>query len=364
MYHDGDSAGHSDECRLCGVDGAAENLAGFVVLLAVIPLVLGYLLVRSEDPLEREGILGVRAMAVLSGIIPILGGLLLVFTHTLDSRHSSLNLARPVWAGLTITSWFIVLGISWSWCMAAPPREIDRTFRVANIAAISGAISAACLLVANILVSLTYLNLTQRELPRYLAGHRALVICAGALVIAGACALQGLVDGIRRTARRSGEGNGNSDAARRRRRPRVPHRLGAILVVGAGEVWIWATAVATLLVIWQAMTIEPTAKHAALIHPASVIIDATLVPAGLLVLLTAVWLSLRPEGLLGDPQLLFVGLLLGGIPIGLRVMSVLMPSFGPISSRAAWIGFALWIASTALAVRVPSAGQRPAIPEA
>jgi hypothetical protein len=104
---------------------AALHLEPTVVLLSVVPVVLGYVLVRpGEDALERYHVSGVRAMALLSGATPILGALTLVLTHTtaLDSPPD-LTLARPIWLALLVISGLMAAGLVLSLLVAAPPSE-------------------------------------------------------------------------------------------------------------------------------------------------------------------------------------------------------------------------------------------------
>jgi hypothetical protein len=320
------------------LSSAAESYAGFVVLLAAIPLVLGYLLVRSEDPLEREGIIGIRAMAILAGTMPIVGGLALTFVPGATLSPPELSVVRPIWAGLTLASWLIVVGVTWSWSMAVSP-GLRRERRVHGIMAASGGLSAAALLVASILVSLPSRHVTRSTLPEYLIDHRAIVLAAGALLVVGASALHGFIGGIR-WAGRSKYAVWKDNAA-------------SAAVIAVGGLWLWSTIAAALLVEWQTMTIKADRAAAPLAYAAGVVIDATLVPAALLMLVVTVWLFVRHHKLQNDRWLLLVGFLAGGVPVALRCVSVLAPGFEPIASRVAWIGFAIWIACTAFVVAIP-----------
>lgn len=105
------------------------------------------------------------------------------------------------------------------------------------------------------------------------------------------------------------------------------------------------------------MTIRTHDLAAPLAHVAGVVVDATLVPAALLLLVVTVWLFVRHDNLKNDRWLLPVGLLAGGVPVVLRCISVLSPGFEPVASRVAWIGFAIWIACTAFVVVVPPKGE-------
>ena len=325
---------------------AAEALPALVVLLAAVPLVLGYLLVRAEDPLEREGVVGVRAMAIASGALPILGGLLLVLSNPKSSSRPDLTFVRPAWAALTIASWVITLGLGWSWSMAAsPPRETPREHRVQNITSISAFLSAIGLLSAGLLDAFPYRHLAPVHITAYLRGHQIAVIAAGALLVLGASALHGTIGGIRRRVRyglrRRGDG------------------LAGALLFAAGGAWIWGTIVAGILVAWETMTIRPDARMAPLIALALTIVNATLVPAALVMLTATVWILARRRGLvenervLGDPWLALAGLLLAAPPFLLRAISVVWHRFAPVAPGLALVGFALWLLCVAALVRDP-----------
>lgn len=103
----------------------AFHLEATVVLLSVVPVVLGYVLVRpGEDALERYHITGVRLMALFSGAMPILGALTLVFTHTAAASYPpDLTLVRPVWCVLLIISVLMAAGLLISFLVAVPSKE-------------------------------------------------------------------------------------------------------------------------------------------------------------------------------------------------------------------------------------------------
>jgi hypothetical protein len=98
---------------------AALSLEATVVLLSVVPVVLGYVLVRpDEEALERYHIGGVRLMAMISGATPIVGALILILTHT--SSSSDLTSIRPIWGGLVFISWVMAAGLAVGYARAAP----------------------------------------------------------------------------------------------------------------------------------------------------------------------------------------------------------------------------------------------------
>jgi hypothetical protein len=334
---------------------AAEALPALVVLLAAVPLVLGYLLVRIEDPLEREGTIGVRALAIAAGALPILGGLLLVLANPTFSKHPDLTFVRPAWATLTIVSWVIALGLGWSWSMAAsPPRKTPREHRVQNIASISASICALSLVGVGLLDVVPYRHLASVSIAGYLRSHDIGLIAAGSLLVLGASALHGTIGGIRRRIRYG------------RRRP--GDGLAGTLLVVAGGAWIWGTTAAGVLLVWEAMTITRGANTAPLMVPALTVVNATLIPAGIVILSTTTWILARraelvkDERVLGDPWLALAGLLLAAPPLLLRAIGVLSSHAQCVTPGAAWIGFALWLLCLAALVRDPvkdALGLRP-----
>jgi hypothetical protein len=111
--------------------GVAHHVEATVVLLSVVPIVLGYVLVRpGEQDLERYHITGVRGMALISGATPILAALGLVVTARTDSSSSSLpdlSSVKPVWAALLALSGLAAFGLTLSWGLAAAPAEDVKT---------------------------------------------------------------------------------------------------------------------------------------------------------------------------------------------------------------------------------------------
>lgn len=104
---------------------AAHHLEPTVVLLSVVPVVLGYVLVRpGEQALERYHVTGVRGMAVLSGGMPIVGAFTLVLTHrpSMDFEPD-LSVAEPIWLGLAIFSTMLAVCLLASFIFAAPSKE-------------------------------------------------------------------------------------------------------------------------------------------------------------------------------------------------------------------------------------------------
>jgi hypothetical protein len=105
---------------------AAIHIEPTVVLLSVVPIVLGYVLVRpDEQPFEHYHLSGVRVMALLSGATPIVGALLLVLTHKGPASDTSPDLAvvRPIWLALAVVSALTAAGLILSWFRAAPSKD-------------------------------------------------------------------------------------------------------------------------------------------------------------------------------------------------------------------------------------------------
>jgi hypothetical protein len=108
-----------------GLEAAIEHPESAVVLLAVAPVVLGYVVVSpDEQPFEHEHLVGVRVMALIAGSLPIAGALFLVLTH----KHTGdpdldLSVVRTAWKVLAIVSILVALGLIASWLCSAPPKR-------------------------------------------------------------------------------------------------------------------------------------------------------------------------------------------------------------------------------------------------
>lgn len=105
---------------------AAIHIDPTVVLLSVVPIVLGYVLVRPEEqPFEHHHLSGVRIMALFSGAMPIVGALLLVLTHEGSPTDQSpdLTVVRPIWHVLAGISALIAAGLILSCFRAAPSKD-------------------------------------------------------------------------------------------------------------------------------------------------------------------------------------------------------------------------------------------------
>lgn len=106
------------------LESAALHLEPTVVLLSVVPVVLGYVLLRpGEQALERSLVTGVRVIGVLSGATPIVGALTLVLTHRTGSDLPDLTVAEPIWLALAIFSAIMAACLVASAFVAAPSKE-------------------------------------------------------------------------------------------------------------------------------------------------------------------------------------------------------------------------------------------------
>ncbi|HEX3432696.1 MAG TPA: hypothetical protein VHT25_01410 [Solirubrobacteraceae bacterium] len=110
-----------------GLDAAAAHLEPTVVLFSVVPLVLGYIVVRPEEgAIERIQIAGVRVLALIAGAMPIVGAFALVLTHLsrpVETMPPDLGVARPIWIGLLAVSWLAAIALFVSWRLAAEPQR-------------------------------------------------------------------------------------------------------------------------------------------------------------------------------------------------------------------------------------------------
>jgi hypothetical protein len=95
-----------------------------VVLLSVIPAILGYVVVSpNEQPFEHEHLKGVRTMAVLSGILPLAGALLLILTMKKgNATEADFPSIKPLWRDLAIVSTALAAALGFSYLLAAPAK--------------------------------------------------------------------------------------------------------------------------------------------------------------------------------------------------------------------------------------------------
>jgi hypothetical protein len=326
--------------------GAAHHLEPFVVLLAAV---LGYLLVRVEDPLEREGVIGVRAMVLLAGLMPIVGALTLVFARErtiagkqhLTTSLPALDVARPVWAALMILSWLLVIGLGWSWALACSGKDGSRNVRPGNVLLTSSLFAALFMLLGSSLETQPYTHTVPARLVHYLHTNRPLVIAGAAALVVGVSALHPLLGAIRRVARQQPQ-------TTRGRRARA---LGVTTMFTAAALWIWGTMVALALTIWVTLTPNSVGQVQSFMHDVNVLANVTLAPAEILIIGVTAWLVHYHNEIPGNRVLVVLGGAIGGTLVLLRGAAVLWPFVLSLAPRWAWLGLAVWVASTALMLR-------------
>jgi hypothetical protein len=96
-----------------------------VVFLSLIPAVLGYIVVSpDEQPYEHEHLKGVRTMALLSGLIPLVGALILILTMKKGhvAHEANFPWIKQYWRDLAYISTALVAALGLSYFLAAPSR--------------------------------------------------------------------------------------------------------------------------------------------------------------------------------------------------------------------------------------------------
>lgn len=346
---------------LAGINEAALHLEATVVLLAAVPVVLGYVLVRpAEHLLARSHVLGVRAMTLVAGALPMLGALALLLTRVASDKGvqadaPDVSFARPIWAGLVIFSWIIVgcLGLSWTFAHSSRinPRVDVRDRRWSSVAPASGLLFAGAAIAGFIAERQPYAHVARRALPQYLADNRAWVLFGAACVGVGCLALYVFIGGAWRSIEDVWRQAPTANAREQ--------RLARWLVVGSGVAWIWGTVVSLTLTAWQTLAVTKDSNSAAVASFARAIdavANAMLLPAGVFVLGTTFWL-LRPPDVLRNQFARVVVATAGGcaaLLILLRGASARHLAFGNLDPRFAWIALAAWVAVAALALRDPA----------
>jgi hypothetical protein len=114
-----------------GLEGAAKHAEMTVVLLSIVPVVLGYVVVRpDEQPFEHEHLKGVRAMALLAGALPIAGALLLALTlKKAGGMDPDFPAIKPTWMYFSIASTVLALTLAVSYFRAAPSKAKEKRWR-------------------------------------------------------------------------------------------------------------------------------------------------------------------------------------------------------------------------------------------
>jgi hypothetical protein len=395
------------------------NIDATVVLLAVIPPTLGYVLVRpAAHELERYQVAGVTIMALIAGAAPIAAALVLVFTHLGD--RNDVSLLQPVWAGLLILNWAVVAGLVMSWLFAATPIHVgggtgnggggpdlrnDRRAHKArsdtywqHVVTRGGVLLAIGVITGSILVCQPYAHVARGALRDYLRDHRAVILTGLSLVAVGALGLYAVTGGLWRILRRPQPDGPRPSATRsllwtefidgcriavrrtqaavealvapvwgalqRRRKAAKGRALGAVLI-GSGVAWVWMTLISTSLTAWQTLAASHAAsarRYASFARAIDVVANATLVPATIFVVVASVWLLTRWD-LLEDPLERFsvaVSGILAVVLIAIRGISLLWPAVGHVPPQWPWIGFAAWVGVVSLAIRAPLGRRTPA----
>jgi hypothetical protein len=339
------------------LSSAVGQLDPTIVLLAAVPVVLGYLLVRpNSHAIERDHIVGVRSLMLLSGLVPILGALALVLAPS--------DLLEPIWAALLILSWYFVAGLAASWVFAAPRSEGRRKHRWLRIVPASGLLAGLTLLAGTLLCCQPYSHIAPGQLHNYIRHDRALVLGGAALVGVGLAALYTLIGGVWRA------------VAVRRSEDRRARRRAAWLIVGSGMLFAWTTIGVLTLEAWQALRITHGVQlhhHdlAAFMRVLDTVQNAALVPLLVFMFSSSVYLLLS-TGTSQDPPVpassrvgprasqpapeVDAGLVATGLIIGLglilvRAVLLLWPSDGHAAAWLCWVGFAIWVLAIACALR-------------
>jgi hypothetical protein len=229
------------------------HLDATIVLLAALPALLGFAVLRpTEHELERAQTVGVRIMTLLAGSLPVLAMTMAVATHDIHDDFPDPAMVRPVWAGLVVLGWAIAIAISWSWLLAANPKESGaRDRRLVKLAPDSAIGSAAfavaggvvlpaiyALLSGDKLVS-SYLLLAQTHTDQTLASHWLAVAAGSGCLFIALTALGPLIAGFWRLLH---------DAA-----PRDKRRRRVQIVVGTGLLFALTSGLPLLVLIWEAL---------------------------------------------------------------------------------------------------------------
>jgi hypothetical protein len=94
-----------------------SHFGATITTLLLIPALLGYLVVRpGEHPETRRHLIGVRALTLAAGSLPVLAAATLLATY-----KSDIDYARPWWKGYVIAAWVLTALLFASWLL--PPEE-------------------------------------------------------------------------------------------------------------------------------------------------------------------------------------------------------------------------------------------------
>ncbi len=326
--------------------GADRNLDSTVVLLAAAPVVLGYVLVRpGESAFERYHFAGVRAMALISGAMPIIGALALLLTHRDGTPLGAPT--RDVWAGLLVVSWLVAGGLAMSLLYAvSPPGSVLSALEArmhpkspgVERLALLGPLLGATLAIGGLLTDMPYRHVSRAQLAGFFVHERIRMLAGVVLVSLAAALLYGVISRV--WMRLSPDRN--QRPARRRFR---------WLVIYPGIAWIGITIGLLALLAWLALTTTDPQGHPHVLFFSpwfGTLANLSLVPEGVFVIAVTVRLTMclnvlaNPlgPGLIasGEAALVAVALLVA------RAVSVLWPSVGRVAPQVALTGFALWVA--------------------
>jgi hypothetical protein len=373
-----------------------EGVESTLVLLAAVPVVLGYVLIKpTEHVLERGYVVGVRAMAMVAGAVPMLGAFFLILGTSDTTKKDDLGLVMPVWAGLTIASWAMVSGLILSWLFAAKADERGRDRRWTKAAPTAGLVAGLCVLVGSILEYQPYVNAPKGSFANYLSSSKLEVLIGSALLWVGAIAFWTFLGGTWRLIVKA--------SYRPAKLPFVvddqplpapeledgtPALLGwrrtvaRLLVPVCGVLWMWGTAAVAVATCFQAMSVtdeSDTDRVAGFARTLDITSNATLLPAAILVVAATVWLwrrqfsqaSSQPgNGSVPSHRSRVVGrraarTLLRPVAvvvlllIALRGVSAVGLIDLQVSPQVAWLSFATWVLVVAGAITAPASELSP-----
>jgi hypothetical protein len=229
---------------------ADQNLDSTIVLLAAVPVVLGYVLVRpGVTDVERLHLVGVRTMALAAGALPIVGAFSLLFAHKTGDSVSSV--VRNVWGLLVIASWTVMGGLIMSWFYAArqdagasiAARGAAEDQKARPLAPTNGIVLGVALVAGYILSSRAATVWHRPAAARYLVSHRGQVVVGELCLAAGAVMLYGILARLWQVL-----------APRRTEAEATDRRNFRRLVIYPGLTWIWLTILGAVTTAWLALT--------------------------------------------------------------------------------------------------------------
>ena len=339
-----------------------------IVLLAVIPVVLGSILVKpAEHMLERGWVVGIRSMALLAGAIPIAGAFLLLLGKD-DPGNAAV---RTVWSALTLASWAIVTSLTVSWLFAAHADDTGRDRRWTSAAPVAGLIAAVAIIVGSAGGEhQPFAVVPSERLVDHLVDHRYRILLGSALLWTGAVAMWTFIAGTWwRIAKAPYRHRSTPDSAEGDRGPlRGRHRtIAKRLIVYSGLTWIVVTAATAMATAFETLIVTDHAND----HRATKLArwidrgaNVSLLPALVFIIATATWLwyrrfARRPGGDVAPPgrrrlsdrqatTLLAIVTVSAAAILLLRLHSAIWPHGPvPIPPWVAWTVFGVWPAVVA-----------------